>query len=277
MKRTSIVVILLACTLTAGCISTESDRMGVGERPKVMLVGSFHLANNNRDLINMPIEDVLVSHRQHEIEQLVENLSRWRPTKIVLEWPRSDQNGLDRRYQSYLNGELELTAKEQDQIGFRLAEALGHTKIYAADWNESFPGEQADYDFLNWAQEHGQGDRVKALVDEGQERLDRQSRRMRKQSIVDWYFDLNQPEVREQDHRAYFELARFGNNDHNPGASWVGGWYGRNLRIFNNIRDIAKPDDRVFILYGSGHTYILDRFFRESGRAEVIDARRYIR
>lgn len=277
MKNTWIVTVLVACAFSTACVSTKTRRVEIVPTAQVMLVSSFHLANNNRDLINLPIEDVLASRRQVEIEQLVDNLARWRPTKVILEWPKSDQKGLDRRYQTYLDGELELSAKEQDQIGFRLAEALGHTKVYAADWNDSFPGEWTEYDFLAWAQENGEGDRVSAFVKDGQERLDRQAERMRQQSIVDWYFDLNQPKVREQDHRVYFELATFGNNDHNPGASWVGGWYGRNLRIFNNIRDVVGPDDRVLILYGAGHSYLLDRFFRESALAEVVDPRPYIR
>jgi len=277
MNKASFVSVLLACAFTAACVSTKSGKFEVVERPQVMLVSSFHLANNNRDLINLPVENVLVSHRQKEIEKLVENLSRWRPTKIILEWPKSDQNGLDRRYQTYLDGKLELSAKEQDQIGFRLAKALGQTKIYAADWNGIFPGEQADYDFLTWSQDNGQGERMSRLVEEGQGRLDRQAEQMRQRSIVDWYFDLNQPEVREEDHRVYFELATFGNNDRNPGASWVGGWYGRNLRIFNNIREVVEPDDRVLILYGAGHSYLLDRFFRESALVEVVDPRPYIR
>lgn len=277
MNMIRIATLLFTLTFAAGCVSTRSSEDPVMSAPQVMLVSSFHLANNNRDLINLPIEDVLAPHRQGELEQLVVNLARWRPTKIVLEWARSDQGGLDERYQTYLNGRLELSAKEQDQIGLRLAKTLNHSKIYAVDWNKSFPGESAEYDFLAWAQENGQDDRMKAFVEAGQERLDRQAEAMRQQSIVEWYFNLNQPEVRDQDHRVYFELATFGNNERNPGASWVGGWYGRNLRIFNNVRDLLEPGDRVLILYGSGHTYLLDRFFRESGLAEVVDPRPYIR
>lgn len=277
MNRAKFAAVLLTFAFAAGCVSTRSSEVEVASDIQVMLVSSFHLANNNRDLINLPIENVLVPHRQEEIEQLVDNLARWRPTKIILEWPRSDQDGLDQRYRKYLNRELEISAKEQDQIGLRLAEALSHTKIYAVDWNESFPGEGTDYDFLTWAKENGQEDRMNAFVEEGQTRLDSQAETMRQQSIVEWYFDLNQPEVREQDHRVYFDLATFGNNERNPGASWVGGWYGRNLRIFNNIRDVVERGDRVLILYGSGHTYLLDRFFRESAQAKVVDPRPYIR
>lgn len=278
MKKAKSTAVLITLALASGCVATRaSEETGALPDPQVMLVSTFHLANNNRDLINLPIEDVTVAHRQEEIRQLVDNLARWRPTKIVLEWPKSDQDGLYKRYQAYLDGELELSAKEQDQIGFRLAEVLAHTNIYAVDWNESFPGDRADYDFLTWANENGQEERLTTFIKRGQEKLDRQADTMHQQSIVDWYFDLNQPEVREQDHRVYFDLATFGNNERNPGAAWVGGWYGRNLRIFNNVRDVLEPRDRVLILYGSGHTYLLNRFFYESELAEVVDPRPYIR
>ena len=277
MKKIKVVAALMTMAIAAGCATTTRPGTDPSSDPQIMFVSSYHLANNNRDLINLPIEDVLVPHRQEEIEQLVANLVRWKPTKIILEWPRSDEEGLNERYRAYLAGDLELSAKEQDQIGFRLAEALGHTEIYAVDWNESFPGEWADYDFLAWAEENGQGDRMTAFVREGQAKLDRKAETMRRQSIVDWYYDLNQPETREEDHRVYFELATFGDNDNNPGASWVGGWYGRNLRIFNNIREVVEPNDRVLVLYGSGHIYHLDRFVRESEFAKVVEPRPFIR
>ena len=247
------------------------------EPAQVMLLGSFHLANNNRDLINLPIEDVLAPHRQAELAQLVENLARWKPTRIVLEWDRSNQNSLDQRYQQYLNGELELTANERDQIGMRLAKRLGHKKVYAVDWAEGAPGDQSDYDFLTWANENGEADRLTAFIENAQSELHRRAETMRNQSIMDWYHDLNDPEMAAANHRQYFEIATFGDNTANPGAAWVGGWYARNLRIFNNISDLIEPGERVLVLYGSGHIYHLDRFFRETEAAELIDPRRYLR
>lgn len=277
LKTKFAIGLLVATVVVAGCSTIAQKEDRAVRAPQVMLVSSFDLANNNRDLINLPIEDVLVPRRQAEIEQRVDNLARWRPTKVVVEWDRADQAGLDRRYAQYLSAELQLSAKEQNQIGFRLAEKLGHRRIYAADWNKSFAGESADYDFLTWVRENGQGARLDRFVAEGQARLERQAETMRSQSIVDWYYDLNRPDTREHDHRQYFEIATFGDNSENPGAAWVGGWYGRNLRIFNNIRDVAWPNDRVLVLYGSGHVYLLDRFFRESDAAILVDSVPYIR
>lgn len=277
MKKAWPIAILAAAYLVVGCSSARLHRAQPVPGPQVMLVSSFHLANNNRDLINLPIEDVLVPRRQEEIQQLVANLARWRPTRIVIEWDRSDQAGLDLRYEQYLRGDLELSANERDQIALRLARHLGHSKVYAADWNENFPGERAAYDFLAWAERSGESERLKAFVAAGQSKLDRQAQIMREQSIIDWYYDLNQPEVRAQDHRQYFRIATFGTNAENPGAAWVGGWYARNLRIFNNIREALGSGERVLVLYGSGHVFLLDRFFQESGAAHLVDPRPYIR
>ncbi|KHL24282.1 hypothetical protein PK98_15070 [Croceibacterium mercuriale] len=244
--------------------------------PQIMLVGSHHLANNNRDLINLPIEDVLTPGRQQEIEQLVDGLAEWRPTRIAIEWARTNQSGLDRRYADYLSGELSLTANERDQIGLRLAKKLGHRQVYAIDWNESAPGDPGQYDFIAWANQHGQEDRFGAFVRDGQAEADRIAGRMREQSVGQWYSDLNSPEAREQAHRPYFEIASFGSDGANPGAAWVGAWYARNLRIFNNLREVLGPGERVLVLYGSGHAYLLERFIKESGAGVTIDARDYI-
>ncbi len=241
-----------------------------------MLVGTFHLANNNRDLLNLPIEDVLAPNRQSEIDQLIESLANWQPTKIVLEWNRADQARLDQRYNDFLSGEFQLTANERDQIGLRLAKKLGLQRVYAVDWNENAPGDDAAYDFLSWAKSNGADDRLKAFLAEGQKRLDHQAEVMHHQSITEWYRDLNSPEARELDHRQYFEIATFGDNKENPGAAWVGAWYARNLRIFNNIRELSDPGDRVLVLYGAGHIYLLDRFLRESDAAASIDPLPYL-
>lgn len=281
LKRTLVFTTLMATSLAAACAtltnSTPSGSEEQNSRPQVMLVPSYHLNNNNRDLINLPIEDVLVPQRQAEIERLVDNLARWQPTKIVLEWDAADQEGLDRRYQQYLSGGLAITANERDQIGLRLAAKLGHKRVYAADWNESFPGDRSDYDFMAWAKENGEDERLQAFVEQGQARLDRQAEFMRSQSIVDWYYDLADPALRAREHADYFTIASFGDTDRNPGAAWVGGWYGRNLRIFNNIQDITQPTDRVLVLYGLGHAYLLERFWIESATAQMVDPRRIIR
>jgi uncharacterized protein DUF5694 len=246
------------------------------ERPTLLIIGSPHLANNNRDLVNARIEDVTTTNRQREIEVLVEHLAQFRPTRIAIEWDAGDQSGLDRRYADYRSGRLTLTANERDQIALRLAAKLDLSRVDAIDWNGDPPGKEEAYNFMSWAAQNGQAGRLEKLRSEGQASTDAQTARWRCLPIADWYRELNTPAARASSHRAYYDIATIGNTRESPGAAWVGAWYARNLRIFNRIAEIAKPVDRVLVLYGSGHAYLLDQFARESAAFIVADTLSYL-
>src|SRR3546814_4463488 len=96
-------------------------------------LGSPHLANNNRDIANVHVEDVTTPAHQHEIETLVDALARFRPTRIAIEWPSSDQAGLDKRYAAYRAGTLPVSANERDQIALRLAAKLGRSEEHTSE------------------------------------------------------------------------------------------------------------------------------------------------
>lgn len=269
--------LLLAVGINSTGIAASARETEAMSDPQVMLLGSYHLANNNRDVINVLIENVLTAPRQQQIIDLVECLAQWKPTRIAVEWDRSDQAGLDSRYATFLMGNYELTANEIDQIGLRLAKQLGHDRVYAVDWNEAAPGDQVQYDFFSWAERNNQESRLKAFVDAGQKDANSASAKIRGQSVNEWYHDLNGPDARLKMHQPYFEITTFGSNEDNPGAAWVGAWYARNLRIFNNIREILAPQERVLVVYGVGHVHLLDQFFRESGAASAVDPRPFIK
>jgi hypothetical protein len=91
-----------------------------------------------------------------------------------------------------------------------------------------------------------------------------------------WYRRYNAPEYRRKDQRAYYEIAGFGDQAANPGAAWVGTWYARNLRILNNLRAVARPGDRILVIYGAGHGFFLDQQARESGAFRVVDTLAYL-
>jgi len=246
------------------------------EPAQVMLLGTYHLNNNNRDLINLRVENVLTAERQRELDRLVDGLARWKPTRVAVEWAASDQAGLDRRYADYLAGTLTVTANERDQVAFRLARRLGLTKVDAIDWNGDAPGPGSDYDFVDWARRNGQQARFDRFVADGQADMDRIATAMRGQTVAEWYRELNTPEKRLEFQRPYYTIAAMGTDAASPGAAWVGGWYARNLRIFNNLRAVAQSGERVFVLYGVGHAFFLDDFMRESGAMRPVDPRPYL-
>ena len=60
-----------------------------------------------------------------------------------------------------------------------------------------------------------------------------------------------------------------------PGPDQMASWYGRNVRIFSNVTRITTPEDRILVLFGSGHSYYLRQLFDESGHYVLIDTNDY--
>jgi hypothetical protein len=240
-------------------------------RPELLLIGSPHLANPHRDLANNVIPDVLTTTRQHEIEELVDGLAQWKPTRVAVESTAADQDGLDERFSEYCAGRLSLTASENDQIGLRLARRLGLPRIHAVDCFDTQPGTDADYDFARWAQEHGMRERLDALIATQQVEANATSKDMTSTSVSQWYRSINAPRTRQLMHRVYYDIALIGDESYTPGVNWVAGWYARNLRIFGHLLRVCEPGDRLLLLYGAGHTYWLEHSARESGQFTVVD------
>ena len=93
------------------------------DRIEVLLLGSYHMSNPGLDQFNLEADDVLTSKRQSEIQELVERLADFRPTKVAVEAPFRDSTTVA-QYREYVNGESELRRSEEEQIGFRLAKML---------------------------------------------------------------------------------------------------------------------------------------------------------
>jgi hypothetical protein len=69
--------------------------------------------------------------------------------------------------------------------------------------------------------------------------------------------EQNEPSAIAVGNAFYLEMLRYGAIDEQPGAMLVSSWYQRNLNICARIVQAAQPGDRVLVLYGSGHSYLL--------------------
>ena len=82
---------------------------------------------------------------------------------------------------------------------------------------------------------------------------------------------LNNPEHLADMNRDYFDFAMLGDDQKSPGANWVGSWHMRNLRIFAKLVRVAdKPGDRVLVIYGAGHGFLLNEFAQQSHAFKVV-------
>ena len=80
--------------------SDDQTKLSTGDytnekKPTIMILGSGHLANPGADAFNFKMDDVLAPKRQREIEQLVQQLREFKPTKIALE--------IDERFDAEVN------------------------------------------------------------------------------------------------------------------------------------------------------------------------------
>lgn len=244
------------------------------ERPSLMVVGTPHLANHGRDVVNTRVDDVLAPQRQQEIEAIVDALARFRPTRIVVEYPVTRQAELDQRFAAYRAGRYALTRDEADQIGLRLAAKLGLPRVYAADWNGMPPGDEASWDWDTYANRTGKADIVAAVRDPRRAELQDLSGT----PLADLLATMNTADALAARHRRYFDYAMLSDDSDAPGANWLANWHGRNLRIFARLVRIADdPGDRVLVVYGAGHAPLLHQFADQSGAFRVIDPVPYLR
>lgn len=253
--------------LVLGLFSVSAFAEG---QPKLLVLGAVHFSATNFDNINIEVEDVLSERRQIEIEALIDQLVEFNPTHIAVEFPSKYQEALDDRYSSYREGGYVLDRRESDQIGMRLAAKLGHDQIYAVDWNDNPPGDvDADYDWHSYGQANGHEARVAVITDP--DNAKEFYTELNDQSIISWLKQLNHPDALAASHSVYFEIAMIGDEEKLIGANWVGTWYARNLKIFTRLVNLAEnQEDRILIIYGQAHAYLLQQFARESGAFELI-------
>ncbi|MHB8461887.1 MAG: DUF5694 domain-containing protein [Vulcanimicrobiaceae bacterium] len=68
-----------------------------------------------------------------------------------------------------------------------------------------------------------------------------------------------------------------GRDADNAGASYVAQWYTRNVYIFSNIVSVIRPGDRVVVIMGQGHKYLLSQFAKLDPNIDYIDVLKYLR
>lgn len=253
-------------------------------KPTIMILGSDHFANPGMDTFNYKMDDVLAPKRQSEIEQLVVQLKPFQPTKIALEADERFDAEINANYQGYLKGTYQLKRSEGDQIGFRLAKQMGHPKMYCVDyWPEHWPTlDEIDIDFDVFAETHNQEHFLSQPPPEGKITQDADGTTWiepeRYESLIDMYKRLNHPEWKRASQRSYLRIARIGLGPQYPGANWVAhSWYARNLKIFVNLTRITESDeDRILLIIGAGHIFLVQQFLEDSGDYTVESPLKYL-
>jgi hypothetical protein len=249
-------------SLAAAAVAFVSAPAMATDTPiQVMVVGTWHFANHNRDLINVESEDVRSPRRQAELERLTEVLAEFQPTKIMVERVAPDPDLIDPGYAVFTPATLMERRDETAQLGYRLAYRLGHRKVYAIDEQpklggaEYFPfGPVAEFD-----RTRGRGDLMERVQTRGSAMMKDFAEKQKTMSIAALLAEGNEPGF-GGGISPYYELLSVGNGEAQPGAELNAMYYMRNAKIFTKLASLAEPGDRILVVYGAGHNYWLRHF-----------------
>ncbi|MBT9500641.1 MAG: hypothetical protein IV092_05315 [Burkholderiaceae bacterium] len=240
---------------------------------KVMVLATYHFGNPGQDAVNLAVDDVLSPKRQAELQTLTRRLVEFRPHKVMVERrPAAPDRPELPSYQAWRQGERRAQRNEVEQLGFRLAEARGHEQAYGVDADGNFPFEPLQ----DYARQRGMEARLQAMLAVLQQGAKDFEVRQARHSIAELLAELNRPEALLRDHQFYTEALHFGHGDNQPGAELLGQWYTRNARICARVVQLARPGERIVVVYGSGHAYLLRQCVLEQPGWRLVEALPYL-
>jgi len=280
-RRLLIAVTLAAASVTGlGGQAPEPATIGWSEvqRTPVLLLGTYHFRSAGRDAYAHRHEvDVLTPAKQAEVGKVVDRLAEFAPTRIAVEVRTERQPWLDSLYAAYRAGAWVLEANEIFQLGFRLADRLGHERVYAVDApaRSFFDGlTRAGLDSITaglppidpaWDQRYRAWyewkDSLKTVLP------------------LDAYLHyLNDPETIRRAHGHYLVSDfRLRGRDDYFGADFATYWWNRNLRIFSNLQRLPRAaGERILVIIGSGHLPLLRHAVSGSPEYELVEAQPYL-
>lgn len=278
-----ILIIFISITLLASCqektnkeSSNASLSSNTSEKTEVLIIGTFHFSNfdpkYNQDLIQTSEVDVMTEQNQKELELISNKIAKFKPSKIFLEAPYSEQAELDSMYNAFVPENYDQKNRDEgDQFAFRVAKKLGHKKLFATDFRDfSFPGNS-----MRKSMENANQQDLIALDDLKDEQWEKDYNELvnKNHSLLDVLYFLNSSEERKIDRAWYLNYAnKAGSLNDTIGTFLASEWYRRNLHIYSKIqKQVTEKDERIMILLGSSHIAILKDFIDNNPKWKTVE------
>jgi hypothetical protein len=245
---------------------------------QVMVLGSYHFGNPGKDLNNAKVDDVLTPKRQAEFLEVMTQLARFKPTKILVEMSPQTPDFTIAEYRERGADLLATDRNEIVQIGYRLALKMGHGDVYAVD-EQSKTVDYFPFDKVQaGAAAHGQATRLEPLMAQGATWVKDFEAAQKVKTVRQLLVDQNSPTDGPNEMRDfYYAMLDIGKGAELPGAELNAAWYLRNAKIFGKLMQVTKPGDRVVLLYGAGHNFWLRHFVDYTPGFKLVEAQAYLK
>ena len=262
MTFLALVMVLLCTTVTA-------------EEPpaKVMLLGTFHFANPQKDLIKTDQINVMTEENQRYIETISRKLADFRPTHVLLEFKPNRSAEMNKRYSSYRAGEYELPANETYQLGFRVAKLAGLKQVHGFDhrgihWQASAMFEEMQ---KNDPEIHAE---LQTKIAEVGQKIEK----MHSDLTLEQMMLFNNTDEADSENMGFYLMTNeYGAGDSFSGADAAASWWHRNFRMYGLLQQHAQPGTRVLAIGGQGHTAILKQLLELDPVRESVDVTPYLK
>ena len=253
----------------------------LGYEHQAMVFGTFHFnkGTDASDIVGQNILDVTSEENQAQLEQITDRIAKeYRPTVVAIEFMPSVQNKIDSLYAAYLDGTWSLGLNEAFQIGFRVAKKAGLEQVHCIDNRPPQPESVVSLDDWDaYAEEMGYAsiwyeyDAPNAAYNTYLDSIKSDL------NLVEYLQVLHSENNLVRSKELWLTgLVNLGHGDNFAGADLTGHWYNRNTRIFVNARNLATTKlDRILVIYGNAHKWILDELFDSSPEFELIQPKKF--
>lgn len=306
MNKIQLIIIVLVSYIIIGCSQKETQNKSIKSNSlalkEAMILGVYHFNNPGKDTYNLEIDDYSTKKRQAEIQEVVNLLAKHKPTKIFVEFLPSQQLKLDSLYALYADNRLLLKdinggQNEVYQLGFRLAKQLGIKEILAVDHHGTFLAPYADFiaDTLSINAYQKYSEDYKLQMEKRQKNFTKNTIKENLIYLNNWQQILNNhnyynnvaitvkdtsnvmfsyKEIKKEIDGLPYQMRSFDFN--NIGVELVTEWYKRNLFIYRNILEKTEDNDRILIIFGSGHVRYLKQFFEDNPEFNIVDTNNFL-
>jgi hypothetical protein len=255
------------------------NRQLVNNKPiDVMVLGTYHFANPGRDLHNLKVDNVLTDRRQAELDSVAKAILAFKPTQVMVEMQGESPSFEVPSFKSFNTTTLLSDSNEIVQLGFRIARMAHLLTVNGIDVQPKTDEEDYfPYDKVKKsAGIFGQNNILQKMNDSLSGWTKLFEAKQAKSTIPNLLSFVNSPETREIFHHPYYDMLKIGDGNTQAGAELNARWYLRNAKIFGKVIHLAKPGNRILIVYGMGHIYWLRHFASETTGYRFVDPLPYL-
>ncbi|MBC7506076.1 MAG: hypothetical protein H7267_10185 [Sandarakinorhabdus sp.] len=245
---------------------------------EVMILGAYHFGNPGLDINNVKVDSVLTPAKQAELQRVAKALATFKPTHVMVEMRSEAPSFAVAEYDRFGPDMLAKEANEIVQIGYRTAHAIGLKTVNGID--EQPKDGEPDYfpydKLLETAAKFSQTAQLAALNIPVAAWSKAFEAEQKTHSVAQMLMKMNDPAGIQGNMLGYYGMLPIGDRDEQTGADLNAGWYLRNAKIFGKLMQVAKPGDRVLVVYGGGHGYWLRHFASQVPGYRNVDVMPYL-